>query len=67
MKKVLALASTLCAPMVFSVVLPSVVGIILALLQLGSNIGFGQLVSLFGSLVFFTDGELNPQDFVFLI
>lgn len=67
MKKVLALASILCSPMAFGVAVPKVLGILLALLQLGSNIGFASLVGLFSALVFFPGGIFLPSDFVFLL
>ncbi|MBI3951386.1 MAG: hypothetical protein HY314_13125 [Acidobacteria bacterium] len=67
MKKVLALASILCSPMAFGVAVPNVLGILLALLQLGSNIGFATLVSVFASLIFFPGGIFLPSDFVFLL
>jgi len=66
MKKVLALASILCSPMAFGVAVPKVLGILLALLQLGSNIGFPSLVGLFASLIFF-GGPFLASDFVFLL
>lgn len=68
MKKVLALVSMLCSPMAVGVALPNVLGILLALLQLGTNISFGALTGLYLTL-----GILggNPffliADFVFLL
>lgn len=67
MNKVLALASILCTPVAFGVAVPKVLGILLALLQLGSNIGFGALVALFSSLIFFPGGFFLPSDFVFIL
>jgi hypothetical protein len=68
MKKVLALAGVLCAPMALALVAsPKVLGILLALLQLGSNIGFSALVGVFSLLVFFPGGIFLPADFVFLL
>jgi hypothetical protein len=46
---------------------PKVLGILLALLQLGSNIGFSALVGVFSLLVFFPGGIFLPADFVFLL
>ena len=54
MKKSLAFMGILCTPlsMVLSVgAVPKVLGILLALLQLGSNIGFGTLVGAFITFV----------------
>ena len=45
--------------------IPKVLGILLALLQLGSNIGFGTLVALFLN-IFIVPGFF-PTDFVFLL
>jgi hypothetical protein len=53
--------------MAFGVAVPKVLGILLALLQLGSNIGFASLVGLFSALVFFPGGIFLPSDFVFLL
>ncbi|RMG45121.1 MAG: hypothetical protein D6723_18650 [Acidobacteria bacterium] len=69
MKKVLALTGAFCSPMalVFAgAAVPKVLGILLALLQLGSNIGFGTLVGVFSSLVFF-GGPFLPVDFAFIL
>jgi hypothetical protein len=67
MKKVLALAGLLCSPMALAgVAVPKVLGILLALLQLGSNIGFGTLVGTYLNIIFF-GGVLLPEDFLFLL
>jgi hypothetical protein len=67
MKKVLALTGVLSSPMALALVaMPKVAGILLALLQLGSSIGFGTLVNTFLNIIFF-GGVLLPGDFVFLL
>lgn len=72
MKKVLALASILCSPMAFGVAVPKVLGILLALLQLGSNIGFSALFAAYTSIFTFFSVPpaipgFTPFDFVFIL
>jgi len=70
MKKILALTGVLYAPLALVLVgaaVPQVLGILLALLRLGSNIGLGLLASIFSDLIFFPGGFLSPSDFVFLL
>ncbi|MBI4470132.1 MAG: hypothetical protein HY650_12505 [Acidobacteria bacterium] len=53
MKRFLALTGVLCAPLSIlgaSMAVPKVLGILLALLQLGSNIGFGSLITLYTAM-----------------
>lgn len=70
MKKLVALTGVLCSPLsllVVGIAVPNVLGILLALLQLGSNIGFATLVAVFSLLIFFPGGIFLPSDFVFLL
>lgn len=70
MKRFLALTGVLCSPLSILVAagaVPTVLGILLALLQLGSNIGFATLVAVFTALIFFPGGIFLPSDFVFLL
>ncbi len=70
MKRLLALTGVACSPLsmlVLASAVPKVAGILLALLQLGSNIGFGTLFTVYASLFFFPGGFLLPIDFVFLL
>lgn len=70
MKRLLALSGIICSPLSLLLVgglVPNVLGILLALLQLGSNIGFATLVAVFSLLIFFPGGIFLPSDFVFLL
>jgi len=69
MKKTLALASVLCSPIALAgVAVPKVLGILLALLQLGSNIGFGTLIALYMDINLISGvGLFGPTDFLFLL
>ena len=69
MKRILALTGILCAPLsllVAAAAVPKVLGILLALLQLGSNISFGDLYSTFTDLILF-GGFLLAADFAFIL
>ena len=70
MKKFLALTGAACSPLSMLLVagaVPKVLGILLALLQLGSNIGFGTLFTVFAATFPVVGAIILPTDFVFLL
>ncbi|MFQ5676993.1 MAG: hypothetical protein ACE5G1_13940 [bacterium] len=70
MKKILALTGLFCTPMALALAgaaVPKILGILLALLQLGGNLGFGTVIGVFTSLIVFPGGFLLGTDFVFLL